>query len=51
MDGQIADTGFCHMRVGGSVGAGASDQLHLVSCAFPFHVEKIRWSRIMKKIE
>ena len=29
------------MRVGGSVGAGTSDQLHFVPCAFPFHVSHI----------
>ena len=29
------------MYVIGGVGAGASHQLHLVSCAFPFHVSHI----------
>lgn len=40
MGGQTADTGLQRMCVSGGVGVAASNQLHLLPCAFPFHVSR-----------
>ena len=39
--GPFADTSFWSKCVGDGVGVGASHQLHIVPCAFPFHVPHI----------
>ena len=46
MGRQIADTGLWCMCVGSGMGVGASDLLHLVPCAFPFHVPYIDSRRL-----
>lgn len=38
MGRQVADASLWRMCVGDGVGVGTSYQLHLVPCAFPFHV-------------
>ena len=42
----FADIGLWCMCVGGGVGVGASHQLHLVPCAFPFHVPHLDAGRL-----
>ena len=46
MGGQDADTGLWHKCVGSGVDIGASDKLHFVPCAFPFHVPYIDAGRL-----